>query len=579
MHDSHQQLFLKLSGKTYPVTRFCCRNEAISAHYRCSLSFTSTERLETAIGQSVCLNIQNTRYLHGLISSWNHYGKIRGLYTYQLDLASPLQTLEHRCDKNYVHQTASDIIHALLQKNNLADYTITLTKHWPLLKFVAQYQKSDLWLFEYLLQKSKAFYVWEQTKEKAVLCILDDKAAIASLFTAKLLPDQPFSTGINNAEVVFKKSCSKLANGKELYFFETNCSTVFPGQILHLSTPELLYNKSFRILTIEHRGEQLPDTLNAEQQALLYQNKLICMAASQDFLKKPRKQIFLKTLTAHTTTQDKQVLDSQGYYYLKFSYDADTITPAFQRSQDFNGNQIAGMHFPLRQNAWVLTGFINDKINTPVILGQIPTQQQPSPVTRHNPYQYIIRTAEQSQWILDDQAKSITLNNPSNSLYFHQKGMTFQSHQGEIQIANAQSYSLNAGLDYTIHTKANYQQTFQQASLIATKQGGIKLQASHQLTIQAKQALRIQSQQIRIEAKNTIEFLVTNQLLNIQDSLQILVLEQLLHLANTTKIRTCKQLQINESITLQPNSLDICAQSVTINAESIKVYQDSQINH
>lgn len=579
MSDSHQQLFLILAGKKYPVTHFHCPDDAISTNYRCQVSFTSTDALQGFPGDRLCLAINNKRYLHGRLATWIDYGKMRGLYSYELVFFSDLSVLDPCNNKNYVHQPINNILLLLLQQNKLESYQMSLKESPPPTPLVAQYQQSDLSLFEYLLHKHKGFYIWEQLQEKAVLKILDDKTAITASFKAHLLADKPFNTGIDNEEVVFKKSLSRSSNGNVYYFFETNCCALYPGQILHLSTHDIRYNKSFRIIKIEHFGEQYSDSLHAQQACLLYKNTLTCTLSSADFLKKPRKQPFLQTLTANTAAVNDQTLDQKGSYYVNFSYDPHTATPALKRTQDFNGNQIAGMHFPLRKGARVLMGFINDNINTPVLLGQIPTPKQPSPVTNQNPYQYIIRTPQESQWILDDRAQSISLENTNNSVLFHQRGIAFKSHQGNLYIENAKNYALNTGLNHTIQTKAHYQQTLGKASVLLTKKGGITLEASQTLRMQATQNIQIQSQQIQITAKNTVEFLMRNQLCNIKESVEILALELLTCLAGTTHLQASKQCQINEAITLQQNSLKIKAQSLSIRAETIEVYQDTRINN
>jgi uncharacterized protein involved in type VI secretion and phage assembly len=245
--------------------------------------------------------------------------------------------------------------------------------------------------------------------------------------------------------------------------------------------------------------------------------------------------------------------------------------------QDFNGNHIAGMHFPLKDKARVLTGFVNDDLNTPIILGQIPTLTQPSPVTNKNPYQYIIRTAQQSQFSVDDQAKQCVLENKHNKVLFHQQGITLNSCQGNIDIQSATHYTVNTGLDYTIQTNNHYQQTYHHASLLMTKQADISWQATKSLTITAKQTLQLQSHTIKIQAKNIIEFLATNQLLNSKNSLIIVALELLSHLARQTKMQATKHFTINDNVSLQPNFLKINCQALDIVAEKIQVYQNTEI--
>lgn len=577
MTHSHQELYLLIAEKKYAVTRFYCKNDALSLNYQGEVSFTSSKSLEHSPGEKLCLIIKNKRYLHGMVSTWISYGKKRDLYAYKIRFFSLIQALDQINNHNYVHQSIEDVLQTLLQRNKIHAYELRLTKTYPCIQFLAQYQKKDLTILEKLLKEYRLFYTWVQKDKNALLHLSDDKNTLQAIFKGCLLSYKPFNTGIDNEDVVFEKSYSKSIDGSEFYRFKTNCCTLYPGQIIHLSTQETTYNRSFRIINIEHLGKQLSDQIEAEQRELVYQNNLTCISFSNDFIKNPKKQRILKTLTAQTTEQHTNTLDDQGHYYLNFSYDPNTTTPAFKRIQDFNGNSIAGWHFPLKNHALVLMGFIEDNINTPIMLGHIPTSEWPSPVTQKNACQYIIRT-QQSECIIDDKLKSILLKNKTNKIHLYQQGIDINSAQGELHIKSIKNYSINAGLNYTIQAKKNYKQIFHQASFLTTKQGNIEIKASDNLKMLAKESISLQSKTVRIQAKNKLNILANNQYLKIGDSISLTASEFLSQAADKIKVCATKHMNINATISLAPNYLKITTESLDINADEIQVYQDSQIN-
>jgi type VI secretion system secreted protein VgrG len=104
---------------------------------------------------------------------------------------------------------------------------------------------------------------------------------------------------------------------------------------------------------------------------------------------------------------DYAQLDDHGRYLVRFKFDAsdlpDGSTSTYLRMMQPHGGSPEGWHFPLRKDTEVMVSFQGGDPDRPVIAGVVPNAVTPSPVTRKNHTQNVIRTGGGSYIIMDDQ--------------------------------------------------------------------------------------------------------------------------------------------------------------------------------
>lgn len=573
MQTLHSQLFLLCAGKNTTVTQFSCKNDAINTNYRFQVSVFSSTPLKPSIGEHMCFNISNQRFLWGYLTKYIFRGKRAQRYFYQFYFHSPLEKLNVLRNKNFTNKTPTAILTELLKKNNFLNVEMHFSKRKAPIPYLAQYQENDLRFFERLLKLNACFYFWEQQKDAATLHISDTAPGIAKKFPPKLLPYKPFNTGIDNEPVIFEKSCL-LSNKKTHYHFKTNCCDLMPGQLLHVcDNQDNQYNKTFRIINIEHYGEQHAD-LNT-QEKMVYTNKITCVNFNDSITLTDTPKAFTQILTAKITEKKGAVLTENGDYRVALDYDTKTNTPPIKRLQDFNGNQY-GMHFPLTKNSWVLTGFLYDDLNKPLILGQIPTTHEPTTVTAKNPQQSILRTAQASQIIFDNQTESLLLANQNNRLLLDKKGMLLKSHDGNIVINAQNDYLADIGKNSFIQAGMNYQQIQSKKYQLVTN--NIIFTAKNKLHFNANQHVQLQSANITLNAKEAIQIASTHENCKINGNMEITAINALNHSAEQLNLHASKNITFNENGLLTPEQLTLKGNCLTLKAETLNIAQDSWIN-
>lgn len=124
------------------------------------------------------------------------------------------------------------------------------------------------------------------------------------------------------------------------------------------------------------------------------------------------------------STEPYAQLDGQGRSQARVAFDQSEqlhgeASPPLRQLQPFGGlpgrdGHNTGWQWPLRDGARVLIACQNEDPDQPLILGYIPTSDQPGPVTSKNRSQYKVLTPAGNVFCLDDmkKAESITLHTP-----------------------------------------------------------------------------------------------------------------------------------------------------------------------
>ncbi|MBI4955028.1 MAG: type VI secretion system tip protein VgrG [Myxococcales bacterium] len=99
-------------------------------------------------------------------------------------------------------------------------------------------------------------------------------------------------------------------------------------------------------------------------------------------------------------------IDDHGRYLVRFHFDtaelADGSTSTYLRMMQPHGGNPEGFHFPLRKNTEVMVGFQGGDPDRPFIAGVVPDATTPSPVTKGNYSQNVLRTGGMNHMIIED---------------------------------------------------------------------------------------------------------------------------------------------------------------------------------
>ena len=220
--------------------------------------------------------------------------------------------------------------------------------------------------------------------------------------------------------------------------------------------PEETFNNTYRIIKIYHYGDQSSGDnqgLHKVEQGLRYYNKLIVLPVEVTYQPSFSYAHVNTYLTAMIQghNPDEPFLDEKGNYHIKYDFDdcGDSIGITTPLLQSFTGEGL-GFHLPLKPNTKVIVGGMQGDLCQPVILGVIPNTPI---VTAENSQQYIMRSNEGSQWLMDDASKAIAFSTKDDAQY-----LTFSEGAG-VSLENAQGdISVSSDSHFTIKAKGSYSQ-------------------------------------------------------------------------------------------------------------------------
>ncbi len=294
-------------------------------------------------------------------------------------------------------------------------------------------------------------------------------------------------------------------------------------------------------------------------------------------------------------------IDSQGRYKLRLQYKgqplsaltipAPLMTPLTGPKTPEGLN--SGWHFPLPVGAPVVVQFLQSNVNRPVILGVLPTTDQPSLVNNQTRTQNTIKTLSGHRLVMDDTVgkESIELASSEEQHLLRlladpvMQQATLLS-QGQIQLTAGKDSTFTAGQSATIQTGGDHVTTIGGNLNTTTSTGNINIQANEDLTQTAQQKFIQTAQTGNIEinvgenfnltAKSHIQQVSQTDNVNLSTAQGPLNLEGAKGLTLTAgQSITIKQGQA--TITFKDGELSIVAPSVTFNAPAI-IMQGQQVN-
>jgi type VI secretion system secreted protein VgrG len=149
------------------------------------------------------------------------------------------------------------------------------------------------------------------------------------------------------------------------------------------------------------------------ERASFYRNSFRAIPASRAYrppriTPRPRIHGLLSRVVKSNAVGRRARIDPKGRYTVQFHFDtaaggsAKASRPV--RMAQPHAGPGYGMHFPVKPGTEVLLGFIDGDPDRPIIVGAIPNESAPSPVTASNAHVNQIRTVSGIVVELDDYA-------------------------------------------------------------------------------------------------------------------------------------------------------------------------------
>ena len=355
---------------------------------------------------------------------------------------------------------------------------------------------------------------------------------------------------------------------------KTNAAKYQPGDVITiqgLAAYSRNKNNIFRIIAIKHNASQREhgnnvsvvddhaDNVNKAndnfktfqlksfQRSLNYSNTLDLIEINCPFRPNYRKYHqnhtnhhnhpnFYQIATIENIPDHEPYLDEQGRYRIRYPFDQSNpqgeASEPLRLMQPHTGNK-SGHHWPLHHGTQVIIGFVNHDIDRPFIVGTLPNNTMPSPVTAYNPHQHILRSYAGNELLMDDDSETSgargisstgNLGNPKIRLStpLSQQSVVFDSSLAQPQIrlnAHVGDIQLRAGHESSMLTKANLHHTIHGNHTIAvdknyslqTQHGDINLQAGNDAKFSAKKSISLNTAKKNIVIKSGEDTLMHSQ--------------------------------------------------------------------
>ena len=192
-----------------------------------------------------------------------------------------------------------------------------------------------------------------------------------------------------------------------------------PGNTFALTDhPRAAFDTSYLATEVEHHGNQLAGSgdlreLTGLDTDELYRADVTAIAATVQY-RPPQQTAWPRIYGTEHGVIDGEAdseyaqIDDHGRYLVRFAFDESDLkdgkASTWVRMMQPHGGGIEGWHFPLRKGTEVLFTFLGGDPDRPVIAGVVPNALTPSPVTRSNHTQNVIKTGGGSYMVMEDQA-------------------------------------------------------------------------------------------------------------------------------------------------------------------------------
>lgn len=190
-----------------------------------------------------------------------------------------------------------------------------------------------------------------------------------------------------------------------------------PGNTFSLTDhPRAAFDTAYLATEVEHHGNQLAGSgdlreLTGLDSDEVYRADVTAITADVQF-RPPQQTTWPRIYGTEHGVIDGEAdseyaqIDDHGRYLVRFAFDESDLkdgkASTWVRMMQPHGGGIEGWHFPLRKGTEVLFTFLGGDPDRPVIAGVVPNALTPSPVTRANHTQNVIKTGGGSYTVMED---------------------------------------------------------------------------------------------------------------------------------------------------------------------------------
>ncbi|WP_437800096.1 type VI secretion system Vgr family protein [Sorangium sp. So ce693] len=198
---------------------------------------------------------------------------------------------------------------------------------------------------------------------------------------------------------------------RDVYAGESDIPTFGAGLRFTLEGHPHVQESGLLLVEVEHEASQVVGMHGGVESAPFYRNSFRAIPASRAYrppriTPRPRIHGLLSGVVESNAVRQHARLDTKGRYTVQFHFDtaagggAKASRPV--RMAQPHAGPGYGMHFPVKPGTEVLLGFIDGDPDRPIIVGAIPNESAPSPVTASNAHVNQIRTVSGIVVELDD---------------------------------------------------------------------------------------------------------------------------------------------------------------------------------
>ena len=175
--------------------------------------------------------------------------------------------------------------------------------------------------------------------------------------------------------------------------------------------PYSAWNQEYMIVSVKHRANQAHPSFAADASSPAYVNEFTAIPLSvpcrpERVTPRPRSDGVLNGRTETTMPLAWPDLDPNGYYRVRLPVDmsdsASGTASQWIRKAEPYGGPANGMHFPLPAGTDVVVACLNGDPDRPIIVGAVPSADNPSVVDSVNPRMNRIRTRSGVQLTMMD---------------------------------------------------------------------------------------------------------------------------------------------------------------------------------
>jgi type VI secretion system VgrG family protein len=208
----------------------------------------------------------------------------------------------------------------------------------------------------------------------------------------------------------------------EVFHGEGSCRSFRPGAVFELQgLGDSSEEGDFVLVSVQHEAKQTISLDAGTVTGFKYQNAFTAIKKDRNWrpsrtTKWPTVHGVISAYVYSTSDDDGEMtgapVDAFGRYLLRMPFeqtwaskpaDSAVATTRYVRmAQPFAGANAAGMHFPLRTGTEVLVSFVDGDPDRPIIVGALPNEAQPGPVSETNPYQNSLKTNTGNRLVMDD---------------------------------------------------------------------------------------------------------------------------------------------------------------------------------